>query len=304
MAPPALRKPLGSLIRCKSSQTISLPTRTFASSSRLCLVGPEHPHWIEVPRLRQRDAIPEKDIKGTLPPPRNLFPRTGPNKTSEEYLASAAREPTTPRPAADGRILWKQEMAANRRTNLRQSLVELKKRQEDTFNRKRSITAVKRAERKKALNAPQREDERLTNPTITAAMSQLQIGAVPDPGREERIAEKRARVAAIEDAKAEARKDALHTLYMHARDFIVTEEQLNNEVDKLFVEKPFPNHPNQTSIFDAFGAPQKVQEMLEDVNNTQKKAIDYHKGPAKITGLRLKRIAEELTGGKMEEANR
>jgi len=156
----------------------------------------------------------------------------------------------------------------------------------------------------KALNAPQREDERLTNPTIIAAMSQLQVGAVPDPGREERIAEKKARVAAIEAAKAEARKDALHTLYMHARDFIVTEEQLNKEVDEIFVQNPFPNAPLKTSIWDAHHAPQTVQDMLMEVNNTQKKAVDYHKGPAHITGQRLKRIAEELTGGKMEDSPR
>lgn len=195
-------------------------------------------------------------------------------------------------------------MATNRRTNLRHSLVELKKRQQDSINRRRSIGGVKRIERMKALNAPQRNDERLTNPTITAAMSQLQIGAVPDPGREERIVEKKARVAAIEAAKAEARKDALHTLYMHARDFIVTEEQLNKEVDEIFVQYPFQNAGHKTNIWDAHDAPQTVQDMLLEVNNTQKKAVDYHKGPAQITGKRLKRIAEELTGGKMEDMPR
>jgi hypothetical protein len=195
-------------------------------------------------------------------------------------------------------------MATNRRTNLRLSLIELKKRQQDSINRRHSIGGVKRIERMKALNAPQREDERLTNPTITAAMSQLQIGAVPDPGREERIAEKKARVAAIEAAKAEARKDALHTLYMHARDFIVTEEQLNKEVDEIFVQYPFPNAGYKTNIWDAHDAPQTVQDMLLEVNNTQKTAVDYHKGPSQITGKRLKRIAEELTGGKMEDVPR
>lgn len=195
-------------------------------------------------------------------------------------------------------------MAENRRKNLRDSLVELKKRQLDRTSRLGSIAGLQKIERTKALQAPQREDERLTNPTITSAVSTLQTGAVPDPNRQQRIAEKEARFAAREAAKAEQRKDALHTLYMHARDFIVTEKQLNDEIDRIFVDAPFKNHPHKDNIWDAYRAPETVQDMLLEVNNTQKQAVLYHKGPSHITGQRLKRIAEELTGGKMEDNNR
>lgn len=192
-------------------------------------------------------------------------------------------------------------MAEGRRANLRESLVELKKRHLDRTSLIGSIGGRKKIERTQALNAPQREDERLTNPTITAAMSELQIGALPDPDREQRIAEKKARIAAKEAAKEEQRKDALHTLYMHARDFIVTEEQLNEEIEKIFVEEPFGlERAGKQNIWDAYDAPQTVQDMLLEVNNTQKKAVAYHAGPAAVTGARLKRIAEELTGGKMD----
>lgn len=188
-------------------------------------------------------------------------------------------------------------MAETRRSNLRESLVELRTRH---FDRERRVSRI--SERKTQANqarmlAPQREDERLTSPTVTAAVKQLQIGAVPDPGREQRIAEKKERVAAKEAIREELRKDALHTLYMHAREFIVTESQLDAEIEKIFTESPFGTKDN---IWDAYNAPETIQDMLLSVNNTQKLAIDYHSGPAPLTGKRLKKIAEELTGGKMD----
>lgn len=192
-------------------------------------------------------------------------------------------------------------MAASRRANLREGILELHKRKvrQDITIANRS--AAKRNEREKRVRAPQREDERLTSPTIREAMRQLQVGRLPDPDREARIAEKVERVKAKEAARAAERKDALHTLYMNAREFITTEQQLDEEIEKIFVEHPFgPAHSSKTNIWDAYGAPPTVQDMLSTVNNTQKSAIQFHQGPAIITGKRSKKIAEELTGGKMD----
>lgn len=191
-------------------------------------------------------------------------------------------------------------MSETRRQNLKESIVELRTRH---FNRERRVSRTserKTKENEARLLAPQREDERLTSPTITAVVRQRQSGAVADPGREQRIAEKKERIAAIEVAKEAQRKDALHTLYMHAREFIVTEQQLDAEIDKIFVEAPFKDHPGKTNIWEAYGSPETVQDMLLKVNKTQKTALDYHSGPAFATGKRLKKIAEELTGGKMD----
>lgn len=104
-----------------------------------------------------------------------------------------------------------------------------------------------------------------------------------------------------EAAQEEARRDSLHTLYMHARSFITTEEQLNAKIEELFVSHPFagPDGRPTESIWDE-GAPPTVQDMLRPLNNTERTALDYHAGPAGITGKRMVRIAEELTGGKME----
>jgi hypothetical protein len=164
-----------------------------------------------------------------------------------------------------------------------------------------SRSRTKSQQREAAVHAPLREDERLTSTTIRQALQELQKGRLQDPGRDERIAEAAERVKAKELAREAQRKDALHTLYMHARDFITTEAQLDAEIEKIFVESPFgESHPGQTNIWDVYGAPPTVQDMLSTVNNTQKSALDYHRGPGAITGKRMTKIAEELTGGKMD----
>lgn len=158
----------------------------------------------------------------------------------------------------------------------------------------------KRKEREKRFNAPPPEDERLTSPTIRALNSTLQKGLLPDPDRESRLVEKTTRVQEKEALLQMARKDALHTLYMHARNFITTEEQLNARIEEIFVPQPWPHQSTAEGIWDALGAPPTVQDMLGTVNNTQKTAIDYHSRHAPVTGERIKKIAEELTGGKMD----
>jgi hypothetical protein len=134
-------------------------------------------------------------------------------------------------------------------------------------------------------------------------MRKLQIGNVPDPDRAARIVAASVRVAAKAKMLEEQRRDALHTLYMHARNFITTEAQLDAAIEKVFVERPWahvPGKENAVSIWDAEGAPQTVQDMLSDVNKTQKSAMLFHRGPAVATGKRMLKIAEELAGGKMD----
>ncbi|RFU34534.1 hypothetical protein B7463_g1775, partial [Scytalidium lignicola] len=297
------RSSLSSLARCQSC-TASIPFRNFSTSSSLSKIFPESPKFIEIPTPPQRDAIPPRDIKGTLPSPRNIFPTRGPKKTDPEYLAAATQEPVAHHHLSKPQneyIAWKRRMAEWRRTNLREGIVELHERKIRQDKRVASRSQWKRKERDQRFNAPIREDERLTNPTITAAMSKLQVGPLPDPDREVRLAEKAERAKAKEAMREEARRDALHTLYMHARSFITTEQQLDAEIEKIFVEFPFGQvHEGKTNIWDALGAPPTVQDMLSTINNTQRSAVAYHAGPADLTGKRIKRIAEELTGGKMD----
>jgi hypothetical protein len=191
-------------------------------------------------------------------------------------------------------------MAATRRTNLREGLSELHKRKLTHDKLVAGRSKWKSEERERRLYEKQREDERLTNPTITAATRTLQTGPIPDPDRVTRLAEKAASVAAKEAMREDARRDALHTLYIHARKFITTEEQLDAEIEKIFTTTPFEEGNFDDNIWNVKHAPPTVQEMLSEVNNTQKSAIAYRRPPSHITGQRMKRIAEDLTGGKID----
>lgn len=194
-------------------------------------------------------------------------------------------------------------MAATRRQNLREALIELHGRKVKNEKIVAYRSARKQADHERRVNAPIREDERLTAATITAVTRTLQHGNVPDPNREERVTTAKARVEYKARILEQERKDALHTLYMHARNFITTEEQLDKAVEEIFVEQPFADNVNAgtDNIWDAYGPPPTVQKLLSEINNTQKTAIDFHQGPAVPYGKRMLKIAEELTGGKMDD---
>ena len=145
----------------------------------------------------------------------------------------------------------------------------------------------------------------MTEPTISSLMKEFQKGIVPDPDRLARVEQKRAVVEAKKLQKQEQRRDALHTLYMNAGSFITTEEQLQTAI-----EQAFPNGPNPAWFNGAIsskdgdsvwnvGPPDTVRAMLAKGNKTGGGAVEYNAGYAKTTGDRVRRIAEELTGGRM-----
>jgi hypothetical protein len=294
--PSLTTKCLGPLTRCRCSAT-SIPIRSFSTSHPLSAIGPASPKFIEVPTTPQPQARQKLDIKGTLPPPRNLFPARAIKKTSKAYLDAVTKRPKERPEPANEYAAWKRRMAASRRGNLREGLVELYKRKREYDGAVAARSKDRQEERGRRLHALQREDERLTDPTIKEANRILQSGPIPDPNREARVAEKAARVQVKGAAREEQRKNALHTLYMHARYFITTEEQLDAKIEEIFKELPDDESDN---IWENFDAPPTVQDMLSEINKTETKATKFHAGPAQLTGKRMKKIAEELTGGKMD----
>lgn len=163
-------------------------------------------------------------------------------------------------------------------------------------------------EREAMLHRPEREDERLTNPTVDVELQELLNGtSIEDPDREARLADMRQRVAQKEAARQEDRAGALHDLYLNARHFITTEAQLNTAIDSEFGT---PSHPR---VFDtykpdvpsvwALGKPDTVQDMLNRAAGRGGKsalsAATKGKGNT-LTKDRVTRIAEELTGGRTD----
>merc|ERR1711939_728253 len=91
MPPPLSKTSLNSLSRCRGPSN-SIPLRSFSTSSSLASIGPENPKFIEIPVPPQHQALPKIDVKGTLPPPRNIFPnRAGELCNRDLYRIQIAR---------------------------------------------------------------------------------------------------------------------------------------------------------------------------------------------------------------------
>ena len=289
--------------RCQFCGLQSIGTGQFPPSRSLHYVRPESPEYISVPQVSQPDRVEKPIIKGVLPTPRNLFTRRAPKRTTPKYFELTTPEPSTARAATSSHHkLYKLRLAEKRRQLLREGLTELKTRRQEEVQRRRNISASNKVARENAIAAAEREDKRLTSPTIVTAMQALQVGDIPDPDRSERLAQKAAKVQALAALREAARRDALHTLYMSARKFITTEEQLNQVIDKQFTERPFRTASSLAlarSIW-ATGSPETVAEKLQKTRGGDVKAFSSKDRTSAIHADRMKRIAEALTGGKMD----
>ncbi|RKF73313.1 hypothetical protein GcM1_244011 [Golovinomyces cichoracearum] len=291
------------LRQLKTGNFLSKPYREISTSCTSLQVRPEHPSYIDVPgQVPFQRLLRRRDIKGTLPPPRDVLKtralRTP--KNHPKFLLKTIPEPKAPKEAQNEFEAWKHRAAELRKRNLKESLVELHERKSRRKENLERMGIGGRNRRERLLNAPQREDERLTNPTVTLLNSKLQEGALPDPNRESRILEKAARVRAKEEAKTQERMDALHTLYMNARSFITTEKLLEARIQEIFKEEPFAMGNLDDNIWEVLGAPPTVRDLLKRYEGNSRVAMEAHQLPAVIIGERMQVIAEELTGGKME----
>jgi hypothetical protein len=98
--------------------------------------------------------------------------------------------------------------------------------------------------------------------------------------------------------KAAVRKDQLHNFYTHARSFIVTEEDLNAAVDKAFGsdEHPVRWGSSGTSVWALHQKPMGVGDMLNPDKVFQ---LQWNANTETVVQRRMKRIAEEFTGGRI-----
>ncbi|KMU84239.1 hypothetical protein CIHG_02025 [Coccidioides immitis H538.4] len=261
---------------CRTCHTTRIQARLF-SSSPSSMVGPESPNYIDIPRTIQPYLPRKKRAKGVLPVPREIFPARRPDKPSESYIANATPEPASNKPKVDNdnplfeQLEWKRRMAA--------VLARSKARQ---------------AQNRQVLNQPSREDERLTSATIVQAMVSKKNPILPDPNAEARLAKSLANVAMKQQLKSEERMDAIHSLYMNARDFIITEEQLNEEIERVFPAGDNPEWMNDQRAGENvwnLGPPPTVSSLVhrKDDENSRWDLVQD----------RTKKIAEALTGGKI-----
>ncbi|KAK4692858.1 hypothetical protein P7C71_g4425, partial [Lecanoromycetidae sp. Uapishka_2] len=300
-------------LRQQQCPNLSSPRRFSTPSAFKAQIPPESPKFIEIPRPVQPYQLRPVHMKGVLPIHRPIFKRRSrpqdTDKASSQYLAGVTPEPiedktrrVEPNDSRTGEVLsWKSRQAEARRRNLRESLAELSIRKQRTDRRLHALKEKRQAERNNLLGAPEREDERLTNPSVLQSERPIGHHSLPDPNREARLARKRDNVAKIEAMRQENRRNALHTLYVNAGDFITTGAQLDATIDKVFDDlDQFKNDATPGLNIWNLGYPETVQQLLAKANHVPgRKAVDSAEGSAGVTRERMKRIAEELTGGKM-----
>jgi hypothetical protein len=300
-----------------SASSIASLTRAFSSTS-LCQankIPPESPLFINVPTPPMSQAIEDKRPdrfakKGHLPMPRRIFKRRTYElpKTSPVFLAKSAPLPTSAKsqqPPGSETEARRREMADMRRRNLSEGIEQLWKRRQETERSRREHHEKKRRRNLHAMKAPQRADERFTETTIPASV--LQTDVPLDPLRFKHALEAKARTEALAARRSEDRKDALQKLYMSARSFIVDERSLQDEVDRLFRPDTFTSGSTATgttptNAWDLWGNPTTVREMIADVSRQDSRVLASMQDEGSRTSKRQTKVAEELTGGPMNDA--
>lgn len=244
-------------------------------------------------------------VKGVLPTPRNVFKTRNPSpKESAEFLKATTREPKKEKiPGAYSKDaeyrLYKQRLAESRRQALRSGIKELHQRKTTTEDASLASIQEFTADKQTRIMAPPREVDVLTQTTISKGVRDFLADALPSTSRSNISQARRVlyhRKMAKHDA---ARRTHLHDLYINAREFIVNEEQLDEAIEKEFGTEDEPigwdqkgnKVPGEVGQSVWSGPIQEgVQEKLQQL-----------KGGAGV-GLakeRVRRVAEELTGGKM-----
>ncbi|OLN92736.1 hypothetical protein CCHL11_06684 [Colletotrichum chlorophyti] len=306
--------------RCSCARLTRLPaaaksnlnlTRSFSTTTANLNVPPDSPAWIQVPMPPQSQASEDKlpPVKGTLPTVRDVFPvKEKDRKIQPEYLQKTAAQPTneaSKRPAPPGsRLEHRRRMAEARRENLNVALQGLWERKQERVEADTAVRQRRLRQHQHAAKAPERWDDRITRSSVLSSLVNTTT-VQPDPERYTRAEESRARTARLAQQKSEARQDALMELYINASKFIVNEDELSRELDKLFSEDFWKRQGksmahDSDNAWDVWGEPPTVQSMLDEMLRKQTRAIDFQQSEQDRTVKRQKTIAEELTGGKME----
>ncbi|OQD70619.1 hypothetical protein PENDEC_c022G01015 [Penicillium decumbens] len=283
----------------RNSRTATRQVRGFSTSANL-RIGPESPHFIEAPRPVQPSNPAKPHVKGTLPVPRELFPARRQDKPRKTYLDAATPLPLIERKvniksADPEKQAFKIKMAELRRSNLREGLRKLYKRKQIAEQTVFERSLENQARRERVLQQPEPEDERLTRSSVVEAMQPQKGAALSDPNREARLALSQARMEAKQAQKASIQQENIHSLYMNARTFIVTEEQLAAEIDRAFPEgenEAWRNDHQQGENIWNLGMPPTVQHLVNASRRSETGRWD-------VIQDRLKKLGEQITGGKM-----
>lgn len=310
MPPPIPRAPLRALSTpaIPSSATAIRPfSTTPARLSDDVLIPPESPRFLPLPALPQSDETKQPPVRGRLPVPREIFTKRAhkDHKLSPSFVRDTAPHSRAERrgePPKSDKHGWKRLMAESRRQALGAGIERLWRRKVTRETRAKARADAHAQRNLVDKRAPERPDEVYTRGTIPAGT--LDTRVVRDPEYETRQRESALRTVAIQQAKSEARKDAIQRLYVEASKFIVTEEELAKKVDQIFTEDHFTKVGSGRGIFwgaeniwEAYGPPITVRQMFASMRGTSTQVTDTFRPASLKTTNRQKVVAGELTGG-------
>lgn len=289
-------------------------TRSFASSANRKAIPPESPNFVDVPTSFQPDLYVPRRLKGKLPVPRELFPVQRPDKPSPQYIENVTPDmkPENMTPASRQTPLGqhRSRMSSLRKQHLRSSLVDLHARKQYIIRQIDARSTAKLEESERLRHQPIREDERLTNVSTPTAMLPRKTTLYTEENAEAIWNSKQENVLRQQDKRDSMNSYALHSLYMNARNFVTTEEQLLAEIEKKFL----PGGRNAEFRRSDFaetgdniwvkGVPSTVKDLISESSsqtprNGQPPPPSDVKTKYRKDQERMQRIAEELTGGKI-----
>ena len=293
---------------CRQRLRFSLPSRNFSGTTHRRVIPPESPNYVNVPYSLQMGFHYPGRVKGLLPTPKDIFHRSGPDKSDPQYVARLTRDP---KPENLPKILeselsdqqrYKARMTELRKQHIREGLAELhtRKQKQDRDLKIRSDT--KSAERARLISQAEREDARLTNVSIPSAMDPNRPQKFSQAEIEQQQRTKKFHVKKYSNRTIARRQGSLHTLYMNARSFITSEEQLLEKIKEEFDDKDFGGHTSDPakSYWDSQGPPDGIAQMVNrSTMGRDRKGVGEKEDAWRRDQERMKRLAEELSGGKM-----
>lgn len=279
--------------------------RGFSSTSRSAALGPQSPNYIDVPKPLQPSYAPKPIVKGHLPVPRDIFKnRSAIPKASPRFIDNVtrdAREIKQPGPFSKDaeQRLYKQRLSERRKAALRQGVKELHARKVKMDAERFAYIQKSGADRVAYATAPPRQVDVLTQNSVSKGIRDLLDNKLPSTTRANIPKARRIAYAKRMSKQDATRQARLHELYTNAREFIVNEEQLDEAIEKAFgnVEEPMgwdnkgtsvPNGPSPSPWSGPI--PEGVSDRLQKLKGGEGVGLAEE---------RIRKVAEELTGGKM-----
>ncbi|KAJ4330033.1 hypothetical protein N0V87_010351 [Didymella glomerata] len=295
-----------------SAPASCLHARPFSSTPAAFALGPQSPNYIEVPKPAQPTFPIDPNVKGHLPIPRDITKTRSQHANVEDFLQHTTKDAenrTVPGPFsrdADVR-LYKQRLADARKEALREGVKELHARKVTSEAQHLDRIQQSGELRRKLAMAPRREVDILTETSVAKGVRDFLADRLPAP--EKNIAARRRAYDKRMAAQEAVRQSRLHDLYTNARTFIVSEEQLDQAIEEAFGTDDNPVgwdmrgqegrrlDKDSSGVSGYEGLSPWTGPMPEGVGDKMER-LRGGEGVG-LAKERIKKLAEELTGGKM-----